>query len=77
MQFFQDDTWEYVRRAVALEEAGAAFKHYTGCVAARMGLIKRVIITDAGDFTNAEWVYGKGLVYPTQEMLAGARRGES
>jgi hypothetical protein len=31
-----------------------AFKHYTSSVGARMGITRRVIITDGGDCTNAE-----------------------
>ena len=63
-QFFSSGTHEYVRRFVSAEEAGEAFKHYCTSVAARMGMIARVIITDGGDCINAEWQYGKGLTYP-------------
>jgi hypothetical protein len=63
-QFFENDTYEYVRRFVSAEEAMTAFRHFTNSVAARMGMVKRVIITDGGDCINAEWIYGKGLVYP-------------
>jgi len=68
-QFFMDDTYEYVRRFVSAEEAVTAFKHYTTSIAARMGMIKEVIITDGGDCTNCHWVYGKGLVFPSKEQL--------
>jgi hypothetical protein len=63
-QFFQGGQYEYVRRWVSAEEAGYAFKHYTSNVASRMGMTERVIITDGGDCTNAEWKYGEGVVYP-------------
>lgn len=68
-QFFQDDTYEYVRRFVSAEEAMKAFQSYTTSVGARLGTTKKVIITDGGDCINAEWQYGKGLTYPklTQE----------
>jgi len=66
-QFFEDGTYEYVRRFVPAEEAMTAFKHFTNSVAARTGIVQRVIITDTGDCTNAEWVYGKGLTYPLKE----------
>jgi hypothetical protein len=65
-QFFEDGSYEYTRRFVSPEDAVAAFKHYTHSVAARAGMTRRVIITDGGDCTNAEWRYGEGLTYPPQ-----------
>lgn len=62
-QFFKDGTYEYTRRFVSAEEAVKAFNHYTTSVAARMGITVRVIITDGGDCTNAEWQFGKGVVF--------------
>lgn len=64
VQFFEDDTYEYVRRGVGAEEAVRAAKHYTESVGARMGLVKKVIITDSGDETNFEWRQGEGVVFP-------------
>lgn len=69
-QFFEDGSYEYVRRFVSAEEAMQAFRHYTNNVATRMGITRRVIITDGGDCTNAEWQYGKGIIYPPQEGAA-------
>ncbi len=66
-QFFEDGSYEYVRRFVSAEEAMKAFRHYTDSVASRMGLVVKVIITDGGDSTNAEWKYGEGLVFPKKE----------
>lgn len=68
-QFFKNDTWEYVRRWVSAPEAVDAFKHYTTSVAAQVGMTVRVIITDGGDSTNAEWVYGKGIVFPVKNQV--------
>jgi hypothetical protein len=62
-QFFKDDYSEYVRRWVSSEEAIEATKHYITNVAATLGVTKRVIITDGGDFTVFEWQYGKGIIY--------------
>ena len=64
-QFFKDGTYEYVRRFVSAQEAVEAAKHYTTSVAAKMGMVERVIITDGGDCCNFEWVNGKGITYPT------------
>lgn len=63
-QFFHDGTYEYVRRNVEGEEAVAAFAHYTSNPASKIGLVKRVIVTDGGDMINLEWVHGKGIVFP-------------
>lgn len=63
-QFFEDGSHEQVRRGVAAEDAVQAALHYCNCVAAKMGITKRVIITDGGDFTNFEWKHGEGVVYP-------------
>lgn len=65
-QFFENGSYEYVRRFVSPEEAVEAFAHYTRSVAAKMGMTVRVIITDGGDCTNAEWQHGKGITYPPQ-----------
>lgn len=68
-QFFQDGSYEYVRRFVTAEEAMKAFKHYITSVGALMGTTQRVIITDGGDFTNMEWLYGQGITFPAQEEI--------
>jgi hypothetical protein len=65
-QFFKDDTYEYVRRNVTVEEAMEAVKHYTNNVATRMGITKRVIVTDLLDTTVLDWVNGQGIVFPVK-----------
>jgi len=62
-QFFEDESWERVREWVDAEEAVKAAHHYCNSVAAKLGITKRVIITDEGDFTTFEWQYGKGIIY--------------
>jgi hypothetical protein len=64
IQFFADDSYEYVRRSVTAEEAVKACGHYCNSVGARMGFTKRVIITDAGDCVVFEWVNGEGVTFP-------------
>lgn len=66
-QFFEDDSYEYVRRYVDIEEAVNAAKHYTSSVGAQLGFTKRVIITDGGDCINFEWQYGQGITYPPKD----------
>jgi hypothetical protein len=63
-QFFDSDNYEEVRSNVDASEAMKAFVFYTSSIGARIGTTKRVIVTDKGDCINAEWIYGKGLVYP-------------
>lgn len=63
-QFFNDDLYERVRSHVSAEEAVLAAEHYINNVASKLGLTKRVIITDGGDCVVYEWVKGKGVVFP-------------
>jgi hypothetical protein len=72
VQFF-DGTSEYVRRFVGAEEAVIAARHYTDNVAAKMGITRRVIITDGGDHCVFEWKAGEGVTWPTPEQRAEAR----
>jgi hypothetical protein len=62
--FFPDGSYEYVRRYVSAEEAVHAAQVYTSNPAAKLGITKRVIITDGGDCCNWEWQAGKGVVFP-------------
>lgn len=72
-QFFEDDSYEYVRRNVSAEEAMKAFMHYCSSVGAQLGTTKRVIITDAGDCTNMEWIKGKGITFPLEFVGRGPK----
>jgi len=65
-QFFEDETYEKVRDHVDAEDAVRAAHHYCGSVAAKMGLTRRVIITDGGDSTTFEWKYGEGVTFPPE-----------
>jgi hypothetical protein len=70
VQFFEDDTYEYVRRNVSAEDAVKASKHYADSVAAKLGFVTRVIITDGGDSCVFEWKFGVGVTFPNIEDLA-------
>ena len=63
VQFFDDGGYEYIRRFVSANEAIEAARGYTTSVAANLGFVRRVIITDGDDYTNFEWVYGKGITF--------------
>jgi hypothetical protein len=65
-QFFKGGAYEYVRRAVGPEEAVKAAHHYTHSVAAKFGIVERVIITDGDDFTCFEWKLGEGVTFPPE-----------
>lgn len=69
VQWFADGSYEQVRTHVEVCEAINAFKHYTSCVGAKIGTTVRVRIVDALDCTNAEWEYGKGIVFPKPEDM--------
>lgn len=74
VQFFKDESYEYVCRNVSAEEAVQAAKHYTTSVGARIGTTRRVIITDSGDCTNFEWKFGEGVVFPVLDVHKLARQ---
>jgi len=76
--FFSDETYLYTRRWVDGETAVRAAKMHTETAAARLGAVRRVIITDGGDNTNFEWKYGEGITYPpgVEEKLR-RRRGKT
>jgi len=63
-QFFEDGSYEFVRQRVSTQEAVEAFRHYISSVGAKIGTTTRVIIVDSGDLITAEWIFGKGLVFP-------------
>lgn len=63
-QFFDDGSYEYVRRSIAADEAVPAAMHYSFSVGALLGTTRRVIITDSGDEIVFEWKFGEGVVWP-------------
>jgi len=65
-QFFNNGEHEYVRRAVDAEEAVKAARHYTDNVASTLGIVERVIITDADDCCCFEWKRGEGVTFPPE-----------
>lgn len=40
-----------------------------------IGIIRKVIITDGGDFINFQWEFGKGITYPPINPATGKRDG--
>lgn len=68
-QFFSDSagtmtgTHEYTRRFVSAKEAVEAAHHYCNSIAAKNGIVDRVIITDGSDCVNFEWQFGKGVTF--------------
>lgn len=40
-------------------------------VSAKVGIIRRVIITDGGDHTNFEWEFGRGVTFPPRASERG------
>jgi hypothetical protein len=62
--FFPDDSYRYEARWLDAEEAANLARDCTRRPAALAGWIRRVIITDADDFTVFEWKHGEGVTYP-------------
>jgi hypothetical protein len=65
-QFFNDGSYEYVRRFVTAGEAVMAARDYSRSVGARNGFVAKIIITDGGDDTTFQWEYGKGITFPPE-----------
>lgn len=61
--FFEDGTNQYVSRWIGPKEAVETFK---ASLEGAGPNVTRVIITDGLDFTNAEWVRGKGVTFPAE-----------
>jgi hypothetical protein len=40
-------------------------------VAGRLGFIKRIIITDGGDYMNFEWKHSDGVTFPPESKKEG------
>jgi hypothetical protein len=57
---FAEAQWQWVDGETAMRTA----KALTERVAARTGIISRIIITDGGDNTCFEWKYGEGVTFP-------------
>lgn len=67
VQFFADDSYEFVREGISAKEAVEIAKRYTESVGARIGTTRRVIITDGGDACCFEWKFGEGVTFPPRE----------
>lgn len=65
-QFFDDGMQEKVREFVSAENAVAAAHHYCNGPA-RIGVTRRVIITDGGDCIVFEWKHGEGVTFDGKE----------
>jgi hypothetical protein len=68
VQFFANQTYRYVLRYVTALHAMQAAELLIESVDARVGSTRRVIITDADDFTNFEWKFGEGVTYPLNDV---------
>jgi hypothetical protein len=66
-QFLSNGLHEKVRGGVSAEEAVKAAGHYAHNVAAQvLGIVERVIITDADDYCAFEWKKGEGVTFPPE-----------
>lgn len=65
--FFPDDSYHYEKRFVDAETAVSTAKDFSNRPAARIGMIKKIIIADGGDCITFCWEYGKGITFPRKE----------
>jgi hypothetical protein len=65
-QFFEDGSYEYIIRFTDAKVAMNKAVDYTTNVAAKVGITKRVIITDGGDCICFEWKHGEGVTFPQE-----------
>lgn len=63
--FLPDDSHFAEARFIDAERAVGLARDITRRPAARLGIITRVIITDGGDCIVFEWIYRRGVTYPT------------
>jgi hypothetical protein len=66
--FFPDGSWMYEARWVGAKEAVETMKRMTETVGARTGMVSKVIVTDGGDYTVAQWEFGKGITFPPRDQ---------
>lgn len=71
VQFFPDDTTDYISRNVTIEEALRVAHDYIRPErpANKLGIIRQLIITDAGDQTVFQYVAGKGIIFPRSAAI--------
>jgi hypothetical protein len=74
-QFFQNGQYEEVYRFTDAETAVKSAHQLTCSLGAKLATTRRVIITDGGDFTNFEWRFGQGVVFPPPGRRALPSRG--
>lgn len=75
VMFFPDGSYNYERRSVPAEEAMTVFGECTRRPAVLLGIIARVIVTDDGDSTCAEWKNGEGFTFPPELVEQAKARG--
>jgi hypothetical protein len=67
---YPDGTHTREREWVPAEEA-VAFAHQASTrPAAKLGILKEIMITDSGDFCVFQWKHGEGVVFPPQTQQA-------
>lgn len=62
--FYQDESYVYIQCGVPLAKAIEALRFYSTSVAAKIGALTRILMTDMLDRTCVEWINGEGIVFP-------------
>ncbi|MBO4228164.1 hypothetical protein [Bradyrhizobium neotropicale] len=63
-QVFTSGDYEYVRRFVSADEAVKAALHCSSSIAAKIGIVDSIMITDGLDCIVFEWRRNQGIVVP-------------
>jgi len=76
VQYFSDGKWEELSHHVPAETAFERFRSATMSIGASIGTTASVLITDVKtESVCAEWRYGKGIVFPTQDYCIAMAAG--
>ena len=66
--FDVDGHWIRPHYMVSIQQAVLQFSVLTQSTTAKLGGYNRIIITDGGDSTVAEWKFGIGVVFPSETI---------
>ena len=62
--FDKDGHWIRPYHLVDINVAVNMFAAFADSYPAKIGAFHRIIVTDGGDFTIAEWLYAQGITWP-------------
>lgn len=72
-QFFRNGQHERVLWLVDTVTAVEQVRMLAHSIDGKLGMTRRIIITDSGDYTVLEWRFGEGVIYPPGGLMFPAR----